>query len=112
MVEAGYDSVDPVERRGDGRGDEQEVEVGVIHDLLLLSREHDGAEDGDEDEDGGDFKGKQELGEEDGGDLRDVAGDVVEIAADVGDAEGLALGEEDEAEQAEDDGGAGGKPTK
>jgi hypothetical protein len=74
----------------------------VIHGLLLLSREHDGSEDGDEDEDGGDFEGEQKFSEEDGADLGDVAGDVVEIAADVGGAEGVALGEEDEAEQAED----------
>ena len=40
-------------------------------------------------------------------DLGDVAGDVVEIAADVGGAEGVALREEDEAEQAEDGRGAG-----
>src|SRR5260370_28723191 len=75
--------------------------------LLLLSREHDGSEDGDEDQDGSNFEGEQKLGEEEGTDLGDVAGDVVEIAADVGGAEGIALGEEDEAEQAEDGCGAG-----
>src|SRR5260370_17116365 len=75
--------------------------------LLLLSREHDGSEDGDQDQDGSNFEGEQKLGEEEGTDLGDVAGDVVEIAADVGGAEGVALGEEDEAEQTEDGCGAG-----
>ncbi len=75
--------------------------------LLLLSREHDGSEDGYKDEDGGDLEGEEQLGEEERADLGDVADGVVEVAAEVCGAEGLALREEDEAEQAEDGCGAG-----
>ncbi len=87
-----------------------------MHILLLLSREHDGSEDGDEDEDAGDFKGKQKIAEEDLADLGDVVDGVGEVIGEVRRAEGPAIAQEDEAEQAEDrccSGHAGhvGRPT-
>src|SRR3954462_5863896 len=75
--------------------------------LLLLSREHDGSEDGDEDEDAGDLEGKQEIAEEDLRDLGDVVDRVGEVAGEIGGTEGLAVGEEHEAERGEDGSGSG-----
>jgi hypothetical protein len=48
---------------GAEHGAEEEEHAGedaIGHGLELLPREDDRAEDGDEDEDGGDFEGKQE----------------------------------------------------
>ena len=81
--------------------------MGTIAGLLLLPGEDDGAEDGYEDEDRGDLKGEQEFGEEDGAKLGDVVDAAVEVASDAGAAEGVALGEKDEAEEAEDGRGPG-----
>ena len=78
--------------------------------IRVPSARDDGAEDGDEDQDGGDLKGQQQRGEERVRDLGDVGDGAREIAAEVGSAEVVALGEEDEAEQAEDRGGTG-KPA-
>src|SRR5580704_8188557 len=75
--------------------------------LLLLPGEHDGSEDGYEDQDRGDLEGQEEFGEEDRAELGDVAYRVIEMTAEISSAEGFAFGEEDEAEKAEDGGGSG-----
>ena len=48
------------------------TDVDGHHCSLFLAGEHDGAEDGDQDEDAGDLEGQQQAGEEDAGDLGDV----------------------------------------
>ena len=75
--------------------------------LLLLPGEHDGSENGYEDQDRGDLEGQEEFGEEDCAELGDIADGMVQVAAEVRSAEGLAFGEEDEAEKAENGGGSG-----
>ncbi len=54
------------------------------HPLLLLSREHDGSEDGYEDQDRGDLEGQKEFGEEDCAELGDVADGMIEMTAEIG----------------------------
>ena len=44
--------------------DHIEQKIDILHFLLLLPCEHDGSEDGDEDQNAGDLEGKQEIAEE------------------------------------------------
>ena len=70
----------------------------------LLSRQRDGAEDGNQDQDRGDFEGKQQIAEED---AAEIGGGDQGAAAEARIAERRAHGEKDEGEQAEQCGDAG-----
>ena len=70
---------------------------------MLLSCERYSAEDGDEDEDGGDFKGQQQVAEED---AAEIAGGG-EVFAEASRAEARFLRQENVGEEAEESGGPG-----
>ncbi len=82
---------DPIAEGAKGQEFISDAVQSQTHDLLLLSREHDGSEDGYEDEDRGDLEGEEQLGEKDRAELRDVADGVAQMAAEIDGAEGLCV---------------------